>query len=92
MTQKLPNHKKFQFLTEKHIKAHFFQLTRWQTSKLRDELPKGIYWVQFTIGGSYYWNWTLLQDYLLQGNRPEHQSLVEEFLASISSATGGKNA
>jgi hypothetical protein len=74
---------KFQFLTEKHIKAHLFQLTRWQTAKLREKLPKGTYWVQLAHGGQYHWNWTLLQDYLVNGDRPEHKALVEEYLASL---------
>jgi hypothetical protein len=73
---------KFQFLTEKHIKANLFQLKRWQAAKLREKLPKGIYWVQITHGGQYHWNWTLLHDYIFNGDRPEHKALVEEYLAS----------
>jgi hypothetical protein len=82
------NSRKFQFLTEKHIRTNLFQLTRWQSAKLRDSLPKGIYWVQLAHGGLYHWNWTLLQDYLVNGDRPEHRSLVEEFVSSLPSATG----
>jgi hypothetical protein len=86
MTQAKP---KFQFLTEKYINANLFQLTRWRTAKLRESLPKGIYWVQVAQGGQCHWNWTLLQDFLVNGDRPEHQELVSEFLRSLPSPTGG---
>jgi hypothetical protein len=86
------NSRKFQFLTEKHIRTNLFQLTRWQSAKLRDSLPKGIYWVQLAQGGLYHWNWTLLQDYLVNGDRPQHRELVEEFVSSLPSATGGETS
>jgi hypothetical protein len=82
--------RKFQFLTEKHIRTNLFQLTRWQSAKLRNSRPKGIYWVQLAHGGLYHWNWTLLQDFLINGDRPEHRNLVEEFVSSLPSATGGE--
>jgi hypothetical protein len=86
------NSRKFQFLTEKHIRTNLFQLTRWQSAKLRDSLPKGIYWVQLAQGGLYHWNWTLLQDYLVNGDRPQHRELVEEFVSSLPSSTGGETS
>ena len=81
---------KFQFLTGKHIKANLFQLTRWQAAKLRESLPRGIYWVQLAQGGQFHWNWTLLQDYLVNGDRPEHQELIGEFVLSLPGGIGGE--
>jgi hypothetical protein len=81
---------KFLFLTEKYIKANLFQLTRWHAAKLREQLPKGTYWIQLVQGGQYHWNWTLLQDYIFNGDRPEHQELVTEFVRSLPSPTGGE--
>jgi hypothetical protein len=72
---------KFQFVLEINIRKNLFQLTRQQTSSLREKLPQGIYWTQIPGGRLYHWNWTLLQDYLLKGDCLEHQDLVEEYLA-----------
>jgi hypothetical protein len=77
---------KFTFLTEAYIKKNYVQLTPHQSLKLRGLLPKGIYWIQVVERGLIHWNWTLLQDYLVRGDRPEHQALVEDYLASLNTA------
>jgi hypothetical protein len=74
---------KFRFLTERSIKREKLEITRFQSAQLRAKLAKGIYWLQIAEGGLIQWNWDLLQDYLINGDRPEHQQLVEEFLATL---------
>jgi hypothetical protein len=74
---------KFPFLTEAFIKTNHIQLTPHQSLKLRETLPKGIYWIQIVERGLIQWNWVLLQDYLIRGDRPEHQALVEDYLKSL---------
>lgn len=78
---------KFPFCTEAYIKKNFVQLTPHQCLKLREKLPRGIYWIQVVERGLIQWNWTLLQDFLIRGDRPEHQVLVEDYLASLPTAT-----
>ena len=74
---------KFTFLTEAYIKEHYIQLTPFQSLQLRGLLPKGIYYHQLTKGGLIQWNWTLLQSYLLNGDCPAHQALVEEYMSTL---------
>ena len=74
---------RFQFMTEAFIRENYIQFTSFQSKSLRSKLPKGIYWLQITKGGLIQWNWALLQDYLINGDRPEHQSLVEEYMVTL---------
>jgi hypothetical protein len=77
---------RFQFMTEAFIRENYIQFTSFQSKSLRSKLPRGIYWLQITSGGIIQWNWTILQDYLINGDRPEHQALVEEYLATLPKA------
>jgi hypothetical protein len=82
----------FVFLTEAYIKKNHIQLTSHQLLKLREKLPKGIYWIQVVERGLIQWNWRLLQDFLLRGDRPEHRALVEGFLQTLPVDAGEKRA
>jgi hypothetical protein len=77
---------KFKFMTEATIRAEKYELTRWQSGQLRQELAKGIFWNQIKEGGIIQWNWTLLQSYLLTGDSPETKALVEEYIATLPKA------
>jgi hypothetical protein len=77
---------RFRFITERSIRKDKIELTRFQSAQLRAKLPKGIYYIQIASGGLVTWNWTLLQDYLINGDRPEHQALVEEYIATLPKA------
>jgi hypothetical protein len=78
---------KFKFMTEASIRAEKYELTRWQSGQLRQELQKGIFWNQIKEGGIIQWNWTLLQSYLLHGaDSPITQALVEEYIATLPQA------
>jgi hypothetical protein len=87
MTKKLQNPPdKFRFMTEKSIKREKYELTPWQSAQLRSKLPKGIYWLQLEKGGLIQWNATLLMSYLLNGDCPTHQALVEEYMSTLPQA------
>jgi hypothetical protein len=74
---------KFRFMTERSLKQEKFEMTRWQSPQLRSKLPRGIYWLQIEKGGLIQWNWTLLQDYLVNGDCASHRALVDEYLATL---------
>jgi hypothetical protein len=76
----------FPFYTEKFIKQNHLQLTPWQSQKLRERLPRGIYWLQIVDRGMIHWNYRLLADYLIRGDRPEHQALIESYLDTLPTA------
>lgn len=83
MKKSLQDNNRFRFITERSIKKDKLELTRFQSAQLRSKLPKGIYWLQITKGGLIQWNWILLQDYLVNGDRPEHHALVEEYITTL---------
>lgn len=77
----------YRFVTEKFLRENRIQLTKYQSSQLRRDLPCGIYWLQITPGGLVHWNETLLLDYLLNGaDSPSHRALVEEYVATLPTA------
>ena len=84
MPKKLKSPDKFRFMTEKSIRQEKFELTRWQSAQLRSKLPINIYWMQLEKGGLVHWNWTLLQSYLINGDCPNQQKLIEEYLEIVS--------
>ena len=83
MSKKQKNPDKFRFMTEKSIRQEKFELTRWQSAQLRSKLPVGIYWVKLENGRLVQWNWTLLQNFLIDGDGPIHRALVEEYLSTL---------
>jgi hypothetical protein len=76
----------FKFISEAVIRKDYIDLSPWQFLELRAKLPKSIYWVQPSERGKLHWNIDLLQDYLINGDRPEHQALVEEYLSTLPQA------
>ena len=62
----------------------YLDIGKQQRNALRAKLPSPLYWFQFPDGRKIFWNWILLRDYLLNGgNNPQHQRLIEEYLASL---------
>jgi hypothetical protein len=56
-----------------------------QRVELQKKLPSPLYWFQFPGGRKIFWNWVLVQDYLINGDGPNHQRLIEEYLATLPS-------
>jgi hypothetical protein len=57
-----------------------------QREELRRQLQSPLYWWQFPNGKKIFWNINLVRDYLLNGNTPAHQALVEEYLKTLPTA------
>ena len=76
---------KFKFMTERSLKQEKFEITRWQSAKLRSKLQKGVYYLQIEKGGLIQWNWTLLQSYLINGpDCATHQALLGEYIDTLA--------
>lgn len=59
-----------------------YALTSFQLCRLRDQLPKGIYWVK--PARRILWNKVLMMDYFINGpETPGHQELIEDYTASL---------
>jgi hypothetical protein len=77
----------FKYVSESTIRKDYIDLSPWQFIELRAKLPKSIYWVQPQERGKVHFNIDLLQSYLLNGlDSPAHQTLVDEFLATLPQA------
>ncbi|ABW27282.1 hypothetical protein [Acaryochloris marina] len=70
----------FPFVDTRTLRTHF-QLGKFCESRLREQLPSPIYWIQ--PERKVLWNIRLVQDYLLNGDGPSHQRLVEEYLSTL---------
>ncbi|WP_019498382.1 hypothetical protein [Pseudanabaena sp. PCC 6802] len=60
----------------------YFDLGKSLEAELRRELPSPLYWIQ--PNRKILWNLPLVQDYLLNGNSPQHQRLVEQYLSTLA--------
>jgi len=67
----------FPFVGTKELRAHF-NIGKFGEASLRSKLPRGIYWTK--LDRKILWNFRLLQSFLLRGDCPDHQRLVEQFL------------
>jgi hypothetical protein len=68
-----------------------FGLKATQRSKLAQRLPQGVYWIK-PGGRNFRWNKRLVTDFILNGDRPEHQQLVEQYVAWASAQINGEVA
>ena len=77
---KIPN---FPFVSSRTLRTHF-EFGKYVETQLRRKLPCPLYWIQ--PDRKVLWNFFLVQDYILHGDRPEHQRLVERYLQSLPKA------
>lgn len=73
----------FPFVDTRAFRKHF-QLGKFGEAVLRQKLPSPLYWIQ--PDRKVLWNLHLVRDYLLNGDGPEHQRLVESYLKSLPKA------
>jgi hypothetical protein len=77
----------FPFVETRTLRQHF-EIGKFGEAKLRNQLPSPLYWIQ--PDRKVLWNWILVRDYLLNGgDRPEHQRLTEEYLATLEPSKRG---
>ena len=72
-----------QFITEKTIRALYYEITPAQFLNLRQTLPQKYFWVQPFKRGHILWDWDLLQDFLHRCDSPENQERVAAYIASL---------
>jgi hypothetical protein len=70
----------FRFVQSRELNQRF-DLSKFQRLSLRSRLPQGIYWIQ--PDKLILWNLKLVTDYLLNGDTPQHQRLVEAYLLTL---------
>lgn len=76
----------FPWLGTKTLRTHI-ELGKWTESRLRNELPAKIYWLQPAGSRRVLWNLRLIQPWILDGPESrKHQHLLEEFAASREAA------
>ncbi len=73
---------RFPWLTQRTLNQEI-EFTQHRSAQLRSILPKSIYWIQAVPLGQISWNVLLIKDYVLFGDRPEHQALVDEYLSTL---------
>jgi hypothetical protein len=73
----------YPFVSTRTLRSCHFEIGKFREAELRKTLPSPLYWIQ--PERKVLWNLTLLKDYLLNGDRPEHQRLVEQYLEALPS-------
>jgi hypothetical protein len=71
----------FPFVDTRTLRSHF-ELGKSLEAKLRAKLPSPLYFIQ--PDRKILWNFRLIQDWIFNGDRPEHQRLIEQFLSTLS--------
>jgi hypothetical protein len=72
----------FPFVTQAELREKSFRLTKHQSSALRAKLTMGIYWIK-PLDRAILWNERLIVDLLINGDRPEHQAMVDRYIDSL---------
>uniref|UniRef100_B8HUB3 Uncharacterized protein n=1 Tax=Cyanothece sp. (strain PCC 7425 / ATCC 29141) TaxID=395961 RepID=B8HUB3_CYAP4 len=70
----------FPFVDTRTLRQRF-QIGKYGETELRRKLSPPLYWIQ--PDRKVLWNWVLVQDYLLHGDGPQHQRLVETYLKTL---------
>ncbi len=72
------------FVCSKTVRDRYFDYGKYGEAQLRKKLPRPLYWIR--PARKVLWNVRLLQDFLLHGDRPDHQNLVEQYLKTLPRA------
>jgi hypothetical protein len=65
------------------LRAYWVNVGSNVEATLRDTLPEGLYWAKLPDSRLIVWNARLVQGYVSLANSPEHQRLIEEYLATL---------
>jgi hypothetical protein len=77
-------HQSYLFVSSRTLRSQHFEIGKYGEAELRKRLPSPIYWIQ--PDRKILWNLVLLRDWLLHGDRPDHQRLVEQYLQTLPKA------
>jgi hypothetical protein len=64
------------------LRAHWVNVGANTEATLRDTLPEGLYWGKLPESRLIVWNLRLMQSYVALAGTPDHQRLVERYLAN----------
>jgi hypothetical protein len=73
------------YVSSRTVRSQYYEIGKYGEAELRKRLPSPLYWIRAVGQGGRktLWNVRLLQDYLLNGDRPDHQRLVERYLQTL---------
>jgi len=71
----------FPYVSTLTLRSQHFEIGKFGEAELRKKLPSPLYWIQ--PDRKVLWNVHLVKDYLLNGDRPDHQRLIEQYLSSL---------
>lgn len=74
----------YPFVSTRTLRSRHFEVGKFGEAELRKQLPSPLYWIQ--PERKVLWNLVLLKDWLLNGDRAEHQRLVEQYLQTLPQA------
>jgi hypothetical protein len=65
------------------LRTHWVNVGANVEATLRDTLPEGLYWAKLSNSRLIVWNLRLVRSYVALAGTPDHQRLVERYLASL---------
>jgi hypothetical protein len=74
----------YPFVSTRTLRTGHFEIGKFREAELRKQLPSPLYWIQ--PERKVLWNLVLLKDWLLHGDLPDHQRMVEQYLQTLPTA------
>jgi hypothetical protein len=73
----------FPYVSTHTLRSQHFEIGKFGEAELRKKLPSPLYWIQ--PDRKVLWNVHLVKDFILNGDRPDHQKLIESYLGTLPS-------
>lgn len=74
----------YPFVSTRTLRASHFEIGKFGEAQLRKQLQSPLYWIQ--PDRKVLWNLVLVRDYLLNGDSPSHQRLIESYLTTLQTS------
>lgn len=71
----------YPFVSTRTLRSCHFEIGKFGEAQLRKQLQSPLYWIQ--PDRKVLWNLVLVRDYLLNGDTPTHQRLIESYLLTL---------
>jgi hypothetical protein len=78
-----PSIPQFPYVSTRTLRLKHLELGKHRESELRRQLPSPLYYV--FSGRKILWNVELVKDWVLNGDLPDHQKLIESYLCTLPS-------
>ncbi len=76
----------YPFVSSRTLRSQHFEIGKYGEAEMRKRLPSPLYWIKTQGNRKTLWNVRLLKDWLLHGDRPDHQRLIEQYLQTLPTA------